>query len=218
MKRLVLLIVMMALGAGCHIHHKVAGSGNLKKETRNVGSFTSISTEGAFNIKIVCQKMPAVDIEGDDNILPLITTQILNNVLHISTLRSYDTAAPVTLEITVQNLQGIHSAGAGTIDISGLKNERFEIIANGAPTVKVFGETRVLTIDASGAGNIDAHKLRAARVEVGAKGVAEVEVYASEQLDAVVSGPSHVIYSGNAAVNKTVNGPGSVEKKEAEVN
>jgi hypothetical protein len=46
--------------------------------------------------------------------------------------------------------------------------------------------------------------------------VAGIEVYAREHLNVTVSGPSHVIYQGDAVVNKTVNGPGSVEKKESE--
>ncbi len=73
-----------------------------------------------------------------------------------------------------------------------------------------------MTIEANGAGKIDAHRLRATRVSVEAKGVASVAVYAAEQLDVTVSGPSHVIYEGNAVVHQTVNGPGSVEKKESE--
>lgn len=216
MKKFVLLILLVALGAGCHGMHKVAGSGRLKKETRNVGFFTSISTEGAFNIKVVCQKMPGLDIEGDDNVLPLVTTEVSNNVLHIRSTRGYSTSEPVTLGISVMSLEGINSAGAGTIEISGLKNEKFEVTANGAPTIKASGETKVLELDANGAGKIDTHRLRAARAEVDAKGVADVEVYAAEQLDVTVSGASHVIYSGNAVVNKTVHGPGSVEKKEPE--
>jgi len=71
-------------------------------------------------------------------------------------------------------------------------------------------------VDTSGAGKIDAHRLHAARVVVDSKGVSKVEVYAAEQLDATVSGPSHVIYEGSPVVKKTVNGPGSVEKKESE--
>jgi hypothetical protein len=97
-----------------------------------------------------------------------------------------------------------------------LKNEKFEIDANGAPSIRAAGETKLLIIDANGAGNIDTHRLRAARVEVDSKGVSTVEVYAGEQLDATVSGPSNVIYHGNPVVHQTVNGPGSVEKKESE--
>ena len=217
MKRLGLLIVLIALGSACHgMRHGVRGSGKLLKETRNVGSFNSISTEGAFNIVVVCQKPQDVEISGDDNILPLVTTEVSNNVLHIKNLRNYSTSEPLTLRISVPDLVGLHSNGAGTIDVSGLKNEQFEISVNGAPTISASGETKTLKIDANGAGNIDTHKLRAARVEVESKGVSGVEVYAAEQLDVTVSGPSHVIYRGNPVVHQTVHGPGSVEKKESE--
>ena len=123
---------------------------------------------------------------------------------------------PISLKISAPDLEGVYSAGAGTLVVSGLKNEKFEIDANGAPTIKVSGETKALTIDTKGAGSIDAHRLRADRVGVSAKGVAKVEVSAAEQLDVNISGPSHVIYQGNAVVNKTINGPGSVEKKESQ--
>ena len=215
-KKLVLLIVLITLGAACHLHHGVAGSGKRKTEKRTVGSFGSVSTEGAFDIKIVCQKPQSLEIAGDDNILPLVTTEVSNNVLHIRNLRAYSVSEPIALTISVEDLEGIDSSGAGAVEISGLKNEKFEINANGAPTIRASGETKALTIDVNGAAKIDTNRLHAARVVVDSKGVSGVEVYAAEQLDVTVSGPSHVIYRGNAVVNKTVNGPGSVEKKESE--
>ena len=216
MKKCVLLVILIALVAGCRMHHGVAGSGKRLTEKRNVGSFTSISTEGAFDIEVVCQKPQDIEIKGDDNILPLVATEVSNNVLHIKSLRGYSVAEPITLKISVPDLVGIYSSGAGTIEISGLKNEKFDIDATGAPTIRASGETRVLKIDASGAGKVDAHRLRAADVEVEAKGVAGIEVYAREHLNVTVSGPSHVVYQGDAVVNKTVNGPGSIEKKQSE--
>lgn len=217
MKKFALLLFVTTLGAACHgIHHGVLGSGKLLKEKRNVGSFNSISTEGAFDIEVVCQKQQEVEISGDDNILPLVSTEVSNNVLHVRSLRNYSTSERLTLRISAPDLVGIHSSGAGTIDVSGLKNDRFEIDVNGAPSIKASGETKALKIDANGAGKIDTHKLRAARVEVDSKGVSGVEVYAAEQLDVTVSGPSHVIYRGNPVVHQTVHGPGSVEKKESE--
>jgi hypothetical protein len=216
-KRLALLLLVIALGAACHgIHRGVLGSGKPLKEKRNVGSFNSISTEGAFDIEVVCQIPQEVEISGDDNILPLVSTEVSNNVLHVRSLRNYSSSEPLKLRISVPDLVEIHSSGAGTIEVSGVKNDRFEIDVNGAPTIKASGETKAVKIDANGAGNIDTHKLRAARVEVESKGVSAVEVYAAEQLDVTVSGPSHVIYRGNPVVHKTVHGPGSVEKKESE--
>jgi len=216
-KRIVLLLVLISLVAGCHrIHDEIAGSGKLQKQRRDVGSFNSISTQGAFDLEIVCQKPQSLEIEGDDNVLPLITTEVSNNVLHIRSLRGYSASEPITIKISLPDLEGISASGAGTIEVSGLKNEKFEIDASGAPAIKASGETRVLDIDASGAGKIDTHKLRAARVVVDSKGVSKVEVYAAEQLDVTVSGPSHVIYQGDPVVKQTVHGPGSVKKKESE--
>jgi hypothetical protein len=213
-KRILLLMVLISLVSGCHrIHSGIAGSGKLQKQKRDVGSFNSISTEGAFDLEIVCQKPQSLEIEGDDNVLPLVSTEVSNNVLHIKNLRGYSVSEPITLRISVPDLEGISASGAGKIEVSGVKNEKFVIDASGAPTIKAAGETKVLNVDASGAGKIDTHKLRAARVVVESKGVSKVEVYAAEQLDVTVSGPSNVIYEGDAVVNKTVNGPGSVEKK-----
>ncbi|MDQ2938639.1 MAG: DUF2807 domain-containing protein, partial [Acidobacteriota bacterium] len=171
-------------------------------------------TEGAFDIEVVCQKPQSLDIQGDDNILPLISTEVSNNELRIRSLRPYSVSEPITVKIAVPNLEGLSVSGAGTLEISGLQNEKLEIDANGAPTIRVSGETKVVDIDTNGAGTIDTHKLRATRAVVDSKGVSRVEVYAAEQLDVTVAGPSHVIYQGNPVVKQTVHGPGSVEKKE----
>lgn len=214
MKKIVLLLILLVLVSGCHrLHDEIPGSGNVQKQKRDVGAFKSISTEGAFDLEIVCQKPQSVEIEGDDNILPLITTEVSNNVLHIRSLRGYSASQPITLKISTPDLEGISASGAGNIEVSGIKNEKFVIDASGAPTIRAAGETRSLNIDSSGAGKIDTHKLRAARVVVESKGVSKVEVYAAEQLDVNIFGPSHVVYEGNAVVNKNVKGPGSVEKK-----
>ena len=197
------------------MHGGIQGSGKLLKQTREVGPFNSISADGAFDLKVVCQKPQRLEIAGDENILQFVTTEVSNNVLHIKNDRSYSVSEPITLEISVPDLVALSVSGAGSVEVSGLKNEKFVIDANGAPAIRAAGETNSLTIDANGAGKVDTHRLRAERVVADAKGVVRVEVYAAEQLDVTVSGPSSVIYEGAANVNKTINGPGSVEKKEA---
>ncbi len=216
MKRILLFTLLLSLVTGCHrLHDGVSGSGKLLKQKRDIASFNSIATEGAFNIQVVSQKPVSLEIEGDDNILPLISTEVSNNVLHITNLRDYSVTEPITLKISVPDLKGISSSGAGTIEISGLKNEKFEIDANGAPTIRVSGETNLVDIDTNGAAKIDTHKLRAARALIDSKGVARVDVYAKDQLDVSVSGPSHVTYEGDPVVKQNVYGPGSVTKKES---
>jgi hypothetical protein len=217
MKKIVLLTLLISFAAGCHrIHSGIAGSGKLQRQKREVASFSSISTEGAFDVEIVCQKPQSLEIEGDDNILPLITTEVSNNVLRIRSLSDYSGSEPITLKIEVPNLEGLSVSGAGTVAVSGLKNEKLGIDATGAPTIKVSGETKVLNVDTRGAGKIDAHKLRAARAVVDSKGVSRVEVFAAEQLDVTIAGPSRVIYEGDPVVKQTIRGPGSIEKKQSQ--
>lgn len=218
MKKTLLLILLVSMMAACHHGlNQVSGSGNRQKQKRDVGSFTSISTNGAFHIEVVAQKPAALEIEADDNILPLVHMEVSNNVLHIKPGQSYSVREPIIIRIAVPNLEGITSNGAGKIDVDGLNNEKFEIDLNGATAIRVSGETKLVDIDTNGAGKIDTSKLRAARAVVESKGVSRVEVHAAEQLDVNVSGPSSVVYSGDPVVNKTVNGPGSVQKKASSV-
>ncbi len=216
MRKLVLLFVFIPLvAAGCHhgVRNQVVGSGKREVQKREVPSFTSISTEGAFNIEIVCQKDLSLQVEGDDNVLALVSAEVSNNVLRLKNVKSYSVREPVAFRISVPNLDGVSVSGAGRIDISGMKNEKFEIDSQGAPNIKVSGYTRVIDINTSGAAKIDTQNLRASRAVVDSKGVSKVDLDVADQLDVTISGPSLVTYQGDPVVNKTVHGPGRVERK-----
>lgn len=215
MKAITLLILLAVMTAGCRhgMVHQVSGSGNRQKQTREVPSFTSIATEGAFHIEVTAQKPPSLEIEADDNILPLIATDVSNNVLHIKSAKSYSVSQPVIIRIALPNLEGVSADGAGKVEVAGINNEKFNLDINGAPYVKVSGETKLVNIDTNGAATIDTSRLRAARAVVETKGVSRVEVRAADQLDVTVSGPSSVLYSGDPVVKQTINGPGSVQRK-----
>ena len=218
MKKLTLILVVVSFAVGCHhgILNQVRGSGNRKTEQRQLASFTSISTDGAFDITVSGDKQSALEIEGDDNILPLVATDVSGNVLHIKNRNGYSVSQPIKITISVPNLEAVTANGAGKIRISGLQNDRFELDINGAPSLEASGETQFLKIKSNGAANIDTRRLRAAKADVNSNGVATIDLFAREQLDVVVSGPSNVYYTGNPVVNKTINGPGTVQKKETE--
>jgi hypothetical protein len=213
------MLMLVLVGGGCRhfsSHSGVKGSGKREVQKREIGPFTTIRTEGAFNIDVVCQKDLSLEVEGDDNILPLVTAEVSNGTLYLKNNQSYSTSQPVTFRITAPNLEGLAVTGAGKIAIKGMNNEKFEIDSDGAPTIDVAGSTKLIDIDANGAGKIDAHNLEAARGVIESKGVCRVEVDIAEHLDVTVSGPSSVTYQGNPTVNKTINGPGKVERRATE--
>ena len=213
-----LFLLLPVLAAGCHhrMRAEVKGSGKRVMQKRQISPFTSISTEGMFEIEVTCQKDPSLEIEGDDNVLELVTADVSSNVLRLRSSKSYSTNEPVRVKLTVPNLEGLTVNGAGRIEIKNVKNDKFEIDSNGAPNITVAGNTKVIDIDSNGAGKIDTHNLRASRAVVDSKGVSRIDLDVSEQLDVTVSGPSSVIYRGDPVVNKTINGPGKVEKRATE--
>jgi hypothetical protein len=217
MRKLALLLTLASLAVtGCHYHMGgISGSGKRMLQKRDVPSFSSLSTQGAFDIELICQKPVSLEIEGDDNILSLITTEVSNNVLYIKSNQGYSVREPISLRISVPNLDAATVSGAGKINISGVKNEKFELDSSGAPTIRVSGDTKVVDIDTSGAAKIDTHRLHASQAVVDSKGVSRVELAASDTLNVTISGPSHVTYEGDPVVNKTIHGPGSVDKKTA---
>ena len=216
MKKLLILVVLLPLFvAGCHhgFGADVKGSGKRVTQKRDVAPFTAISTDGAFDIEVVCQKNQGLEIEADDNLLPLIETQVNGNTLRLRPTQNYSAQDPPKIRITVPNLEAFSANGAGKFQISGLNNEKFTVSLNGAPTLTASGTTKMIGIDTNGAAKVDTHNLRAAHAVVDSKGVSKVDLGVSDQLDVNVSGPSHVTYKGDPVVNKTVHGPGKVEKR-----
>lgn len=211
-----IILTSLLVTAGCYrMHSQIKGSGVRKTEKRDVASFTGISSEGAFEIEVVAQKEQSLEVEADDNILPLVETSVSGGMLKIRTKGSFSLNNDIRIKISVPNLERVSASGAGMINVTGVKNDKFDIDVNGAPTIRVGGETKVAHINTNGAGKIDTMKLRAANVTVESNGVSSVDVYAADKLDITVSGPSHVTYSGDPEVNKTINGPGSISKKES---
>ena len=207
-----LALSSLLLLAGCLAGER--GSGVRKTEKRELAAFTSIETTGAFEVDVTCQKPAGVEVEADDNILPLIQTEVRNGVLHVSTTKSYHSNIGIKLRITVPDLASIKSTGAGKFRVTSVKNDKFEIDSTGAAMVTASGLSKALRVSSTGAGKIDAHDLRADKAEVTVTGAAGVEVNASDELDVTVSGAGRVVYSGNPKVNKHVSGAGQVTKKE----
>jgi hypothetical protein len=215
MRNLLSVLLLTVLAAGCHhgMYSGISGSGKRELQKREVAPFTSITTEGAFAIEVTCQKNLALEVEGDDNILEYVTSDVSNNVLRLKNTKNYSVNEPVKFKISVPNLEALSVSGAGKIEIKGMNNEKFEIDSSGAPTISVSGTTKVIDIDTSGAGKIDTHNLHASRGIVDSKGVSRIDLDVAEQLDVTVSGPSMVFYKGDPVVNKTIHGPGKVEKR-----
>src|SRR5437899_1194494 len=101
MKRIAVVLLpasLLLVLLGCHIGG-VHGSRVRKMEKRDLPSFNAIETIGAFEVQVNCQKPASFEIEGDDNILPLIQTEVRNGVLRVTSTKRYSTRDPISLRI-----------------------------------------------------------------------------------------------------------------------
>jgi hypothetical protein len=219
MKLITLVILLIVTGLAlpaCKFRGRgIRGSGVRKSEKRDLKSFRTIDTTGAFEIDVTCQKPASFEMEADDNILPLIKTEVRDGILFVNSDERYSSSKPVTLRINLPDLAGVTSRGAGEINIVDANSDNLRIESMGAASVDATGKAKSVAISSTGAGKIDAANLKAEKAKVDVTGAASVDVYASEQLDVTVSGAGSVSYSGNPkVVNKNVSGIGSVSKKD----
>ena len=217
MKKTLLLLSMTLFAlSGCKFSgfNATTGSGTMKLEKRALPTFTAVEISGAYDVEIVAQKDQNFEVEGDDNLLPLIKTDVKDGVLKIYNENSFSTKHKLRVRISLSSLEGISTSGASDIVASNVKSEEFDINASGAGNMQVSGETKTLKVDISGAGQIDAKDLRAQKVTITSSGAAQADVYASEELRANVSGAGNVTYYGNPkTVSEDTSGAGSISKK-----
>ena len=214
-KSLIALFVLIAAVAGCNKFGRgIAGSGNRKTEKRELKSFTAVDTGGAYDVNIVCQKPASFEIEADDNLLPLIKTEVRDGVLYVNSDQEFHSSKSPALRITLPELSSVASHGAADINISDANSTELKLVSTGADSIDAAGKSKSVTISSTGAGSINTSNLTAEKAKVDITGAAKVDVYASDQLDVTVSGVGSVTYSGNPkTVNKSVSGIGSVGPK-----
>src|SRR5207253_9940603 len=171
MKRKTVLLLLVAIAvafSACKFGRGIAGSGNRKTEKRELKSFNAIDTSGAFEVTITCQKPANFEIEADDNILPLIKTEVRDGILFVSNDQEYHSSRPVSLRITLPDLNSVSSHGAGQIKIAAANSSDLRIESTGAASVEAAGTAKSVTISSAGAGKIDTSNPRVeqARVDV----------------------------------------------------
>lgn len=192
----------------------VKGSGNVITEQRDVSGFNGIDVGGVYQVEIVAQSDYSVTVEADDNIVPLIRTEVDGGVLRIQSDRRISPKSTIKIRISAPNIDDLDVSGAASVTVSELKNEELTVHSSGASKVTVKGETLKLSIDVSGATKINAEELKAQSATVDASGASSVAVNVTETLNADASGASRITYAGTpTSVQKKTGGAGSVSQR-----
>lgn len=192
----------------------VRGSGNVATEKRGVAGFNSVDVSGVFQVEIVAGKDYSVEVQADDNVLPLVETKVDGNVLHIDLSEKASTRNDLIVRITAPNIERVETTGAAKVTASGISNDSFAIESTGASKVNLSGQTAKLDIEITGASLVDAEQLQAVNVDINASGASKIAVNVSGELHSEASGASKIVYSGDPkTVDNHQSGASSISKK-----
>lgn len=215
----ILLASIFSFGCGSHKIFNVSfgtvkGSGNVVTEARDVKGFKGVDVSGAVQAEIAAGKDFSVEVEADDNIIPLIKTEVRGGVLHIETEKSISSRNGLKVRISAPDIDDIAASGASKVNLANVKNAELRVNSSGASKINVSGETAKVSIDVSGASSIDAENLRAESADVNASGASNASVFARNELRTDASGASKIVYAGGPkTVDKNASGASSIRER-----
>ncbi len=136
-----LLIITLFLVAACDPDGngpRISGSGNVVTETRTLDAFDRIQVDGSTNIVLRQEATQMVSVEADDNIVPIIATQVRNGELLIGNTQSYRTKNAVTVYVAIPTISAIRIRGSSDlIGATALEGEALMIEVSGSGNVDV---------------------------------------------------------------------------------
>ncbi|HEU5348006.1 MAG TPA: head GIN domain-containing protein [Ktedonobacterales bacterium] len=211
------------------------GSGNVVSEQRDVGDFNEVTLSGVGQLSITQTGSESLAIEAEDNILPLLTSEVRDHRLILGTEPGthFTPKRTIRYTLTVKDLSAVRISGAGNVEIpalgtpslrleisgagnmtiTGLAAEKLEVTLSGAGNATCAGEAHDQDVRISGAGSYHADDLATTTARATISGTGSAHLRVSEQLDARVSGVGSITYRGQPTVRKSVSGIGRVSQQ-----
>jgi hypothetical protein len=197
------------VGSACDTPiQSTSGSGTVKTETRAVSGFSSVELNGSGNLNIRQTGTESLTIETDDNVLPILKSDVAGGVLTIGTrtLRSPN-ATRLTYTLTVRSLSKITVDGDANVSAQDIQTTALGVNVNGNSHIQVAGRTQSEDVSINGSGQVDLSGLPARTAKVQINGAAVVNLNVSDHIDASIDPSSKVEYTGNPSVSNSGGGP-----------
>jgi len=230
----VCILLLASLSSACGTS-TMRGSGKMIEDARQVSNFDKLSLSGIGDLILTQGDQESLRIEGEDNILAQIDTQVKDGTLVISPKdanweESLRPTKRVVYHLNMKNVHQLALTGVGSINIGQLKTDQLEILSSGvegvdignlsAKTLKVAlrgeghcnlaGEVDSQQLELSGTGQYNATKLQSQNAAIDLSGAGSASVWVEQSLTADLSGTGSLYYYGNPQIDKTVTGIGGL--------
>ncbi len=200
-------------------------------ETRDLSAFNKIVIQGSADVNVEVGRTQNVEVTTESDYLARVKTEVRNNTLYISQKGKRWRNVDVTLEVRVQELNGVTIEGSGDFDITNLDSDSFDIIIDGSGDVDLWGKSNnfyveidgsgdvtlsggcgALVVDVDGSGDVDAEDLKCKTVDLTLEGSGDIDAWASDSVTVDMEGSGDVtIYGNPGRVRPSMSGSGSFE-------
>ena len=178
----------------------VTGSGRAATENRPSGVFDSIRDTGCADIVVRVGPAPSVQVQADDNVIPMISTSLSGGVLSIGSKGGFRTADAPKVIVTLPHLARLDLAGSGDVQCSGVAGGRLVLTIAGSGDLKAEGSADALELQLRGSGDADLSALSVRELRLSESGSGDVHLRMPQGRDVAIesSGSEHIDISGSA--------------------
>ena len=191
--------------------NNIQGSGNIISESRELNNFTSIILLGSIDVNIKTSESNNCVVVADDNLIPYIKTEVVNNKLNISLNESYSSEEKLVVNINTPNYDEVSLSGSGNINILDFKNNNLSLNISGSGNITGNGEVETLVVKINGSGNLMSKEIKSKSATITINGSGVGKVFASDSISAKINGSGNIKYFGNPEnVDSIINGSGDI--------
>lgn len=205
------LIGLFLLVASCST---ATGSGNTATENRPVSGFSNVELAGSGELMIEQTGSESLIIEADDNLLPLLTSEVSGDTLQLG-VRPNTTLVPrrqIIYRLTVRQLAGLEISGSGTVMATKIQTSQLRIKVSGSGRITVTGSAVDQQLEISGSGDYRGDGLVGKTLKAQISGSGSAVVNATESIDVDISGSGSLTYKGDPRVTERISGSGKLIK------
>ena len=191
----------------------VRGSGNVITESRDVGGFSEIALAGSGKVRVDVNGTESLIIEAEDNILPLLTSEVNGGRLELGAESSISPTTDIIYTVSAVALEGVAVSGSGEVAATGVAADSVDVDISGSGRVEPTGTAGTLGVEIAGSGRYLGESLESSigTVRVSGSGTAVVNV--TDDLDVDVSGSGDVQYIGDPTITESISGSGDISRK-----
>lgn len=193
----------------------IKGSGNIQEQERQIPKFSALRVAGDFRVEIDDGKKPGLTLEGDDNLLGKVETEVdRDGVLQLKYQDGIcvSSSNPMKIKISNGNTQHIKMDGAGRVNLKNADNKFMRVDINGSGDVRAQGKTDDLIVRVNGSGDAKLSELKTNSLDAKIMGSGNIDCNAAKSAELKIMGSGDITLSGNPSqISKKIMGSGDID-------